>query len=357
MRNLPIAVVLAFTRHHWDVLGLVPAAMIARSSMKSQSLALGSISTRSVIRDSSTSSLLYASLNEESSAADNLLRMVEEISNDQFSPEVISKMTELEQALTAFLEEQTQEKYQNKWSPRPPGTPPPLRMLQNTDGTTPEVSLAKAEIALEKLRARLRREEEALRRAEEALQQSMQEEEILRRAEEALQRSREAADERKLQAIRQTEAAAASAEKARKDTEEAHQVWNQEQPTSPFSSSDYEAVQEQDSYTNVEFFNHDDESIHRGMEAPRSTIPLDFLLGSNGSPLYSSTDINDVRDDYSQAPAGTPILSNWVQYIDGSIHGQVRNSDKFPDGASISTSAVEQGTTGGTVIETSSGSK
>lgn len=279
--------------------------------------------------------------------------MVEEISNGQFSPEVVSKMTELEKALTVFLEEQCQEKYQRKWSPRPPGTPPPFQMLQNTDGTTQEVSLVKAEVALEKLRERLRREEEALRRAEEALQQSIQEEEILRRAEEALQRSREAADQRKLEAIQQTEAAVASAEQARRDTEEAHQAWNQEQST----TRNYEEQVEVEDLYDVAFFNHDDESILRGMEAPRSTIPLEFLIGSNGTPLDYPGEVNGIRDDCVQAPAEIPTLSNWVQYIDGSIHGQISNSDKFPDGASISTSAVKQGATGGSIIETSSGSK
>ncbi len=296
----------------------------------------------------SFTSLLYASQNEEDSpslsSADNLLRMVEEISNDQFSPAVIAKMQELEQVLTAFLDEQGKEKYKQKWSPRPPGTPPPLRVLQNLDAQ--QGSLAKAEIALEKLRERLRREEEALRLAEEALQQSLHEEEILRRAEEALQRSREAAERRKFEAIRQTEAAVVSAEIARRDSEEAAQAWGQQQSATPSSSKNLDDVGDEN-----------DNSLYRGTEAPRSTIPVNLLAGPKGTPVKVSKISVDSSNNDAEAPDGVTILCNWVQYIDGSIQGQVRRSDKFEDGTVIATSAVQLGVKAGSVIETSSGSR
>ena len=302
----------------------------------------------SSLRRRDSTYLLYGSQNEDdsssvsSSSADTLLNMVEEIASGQFSPEIVAKMQELEQSLTDFLNNQGKEKYQQKWSPRPPGTPPPLRILQNLDRQ--QDSLAKAEIALEKLRDRLRREEEALRRAEEALQQSLQEEEILRRAEEALQRSREAAEKRKWQAIRQTEAAVASAEQARKDSEEAARVWGQEQSTiSSDSSKDGSNSDDVD----------DGYAYYRKMDTPRATIPLGFLT----KPNIPTNTVDSVPEDDSTAPLGIPILYNWVQYIDGSIQGQVRNSEKFEDGAVIATSAVEYGAKAGTIIETSSGSQ
>lgn len=254
-------------------------------------------------------------------------------------------MQELEQALTSFLGEQGKEKYQQKWSPRPPGTPPPLRVLQNLD--TQQASLVKAEMALEKLRDRLLREEEALRRAEEALQQSLHEEEILRRAEEALQRSREAAEKRKLEAIRQTEAAVASAEKARRDSEEAAQAWGRQQATTPLP-----VVQEK-----VDDRDDTDVAYYRGSEAPRSTIALNFLVGTKATTLKITNAQDGDPGSDAEAPIGIPVLSNWVQYIDGSIQGQVRNSDKFEDGAVIATSAVQPGVKAGTIIETSSGSQ
>lgn len=298
--------------------------------------------------------LLYGSQNEDESSlsaspADALLNMVEEIASGQFSPEIVAKMQELEQSLEDFLNNQGKEKYQQKWSPRPPGTPPPLRILQNLDRQ--QDSLAKAEMALEKLRDRLRREEEALRRAEEALQQSLQEEEILRRAEEALQRSREAAEKRKLEAIRQTEAAVASAEQARKDSELAALVWGQERSETSSDSTPEETTFNDDD--DDDDGNGEDFAYYRKMDTPRSTIPLGFLT----KPTSPTNTAANIPDSDPMAPPGIPVLYNWVQYIDGSIQGQVRNSEKFEDGAVIATSAVESGAKAGTIIETSSGSR
>lgn len=339
--SMPFTVqVLGFSRH----CGWIPDVSIHKQSR-----------TLSVRKKESTY-LLYGSQNEEepslsASPADALLNMVEEIASGQFSPEIVAKMQELEQSLTAYLNTQGKEKYQQKWSPRPPGTPPPLRILQNLPVDRQQDSLAKAEIALDKLRDRLRREEEGLRRAEEALQQSLQEEEILRRAEEALQRSREAAEKRKLEAIRQTEAAVASAEQARKDSEEAARVWDQEQFIISSDSRNDGTIADDN-------YDYDDDDVegyayYRKMDTPRSTIPLGFLT----KPKTSIDTVDSVLENGSLAPLGIPILYNWVQYIDGSIQGQVRNSEKFEDGAVIATSPVTNGANAGTIIETSSGSK
>ena len=271
--------------------------------------------------------------------AQNLSKMVDEISNDQASPEAVAKMAELEQALAAFLQENSKGKYQKRWSPRPPGTPPPLKIFLGLDGATQKVSMVEAEAALEKLRGRLRKEEEALRLAEEALQQTTHEEEVLRRAEEALQRSREAAEKRKMEALRQTKVAAASIEEAKRAQEEAEQAWGQQQFQ---GNGDHH-------------FSND--SFSRGMEAPRSTIPLEFLVQPTSAPFFVPDVATPAQNDKAIAPPDIPILYNWVQYIDGSIHAKVRNSESFPDGASISTSAVSQGAKAGSIIETSSGSQ
>ena len=105
MRVLPMAVLLACTwNHHRSVLGLFPAAMNSRPSLNLRSPSLGSKFTHATIRVGySSPTLLNATPDEEqsSSAAGNILKMVEEISNGQFSLDVVSKMTELEKALTA----------------------------------------------------------------------------------------------------------------------------------------------------------------------------------------------------------------------------------------------------------------
>jgi len=240
-------------------------------------------------------------------SADALLRMVEEISNDQFSPEVMAKMSELEAVLSDYLEQEQQKKL----SPRPPGIPPPMSYLEPQEDT-----LRKAEDALEKLRVRLRMEEESLRQAEQALQKSMEEEEVLRKAEEALQRSREAADKRKAEAIRRTEAAVASAEQIR--------------------------LQQQQQVDSMPVNNNG-----------RATISLDSLYGDDNGA-------DDERLAYeisTQVPSGLPVLYNWVQYVDGSIRGQVKFSENFRDGSMVSTSPVQQGVQAGSVIGTSTGSQ
>lgn len=327
---------------HWEVLAF------SSSAQKSSHIAAKVELTRTLQRITK-SSLLYAPQDDERPPADNLLNMVEDISNKQFSPQVVAKMAELEKALVEFLEEQSKEKYKRKWSPRPPMMPPPLRMFGGSeDDAAQEVSLAKAEAALEKLRERLRREEEALRLAEEALQQSMHEEEVLRRAEEALQRSREAAEKRKLAAMQQTEAAAASTEEARRAQEEAEQAWGQrESRTESILTSDRQ----------LPLPNPDETLVSRGTQAPRSTIPLDFLLQSSTTPFVVSDSLGIIPDNSTQVPSGVASLYEWIQHIDGSIHGKVRNSDKFPDGSTIATSAVPPGANSGTVIETASGSQ
>jgi DNA repair exonuclease SbcCD ATPase subunit len=255
--------------------------------------------------------------------------MVEEISekdNDQFSPDVLSKMEELEQALSRYLEE-TQKKKEP--SPRPPGIPPSWKFFmtqvsgdkeKEDNGEDKGVSLQQAEKALEKLRQRLRQEEESLAQAEEALKQSMQEEEVLQKAEDALQKSWAAADKRKAEAIRRTEAAVKSAEKLRREQE---------------------AVQD-DIAKEVE-----ETRTTRGTIAinnkPRPTISLQsFLYGK------------EMPDD---APSDVPILYDWVQYVDGSITGRVKGSRNFKDGGTVSTSPVKEGARGGTVVTTASGSK
>jgi hypothetical protein len=271
-------------------------------------------------------------------SADALLRMVEEVSEGQFSPQVVEKMSELEQALTAFLEEEraAQNNSNELLSPRPPKIPPPLQSFIRQEETREERgnSLIKAEKALETLRLRLHQEEETLRKAEEALRQSMEEQKVLRRAEEALEKSRAAAEERKVDAIRRTQEAVESAEKARKEQQAAEQLAREH----GLVGGGGEASTSTGSPTS----------------ASRPTISLSSLGGNDVDDMANNGAEAPVSSD---GPAGVPVLYDWIQYIDGSVTGFVKGSRNFKDGSKVSTSPVPNGARGGTVITTESGSQ
>ena len=241
-----------------------------------------------------------------SSDPDMLLKMVEELTMavDEVTPELYEKMESVELALAKFLEEKSNALSTNIDKPPPPSNPPPMGALYNRN--TLSNDLIRAEQALEKLRQRLRQEEEALFQAEQVLQRSMEEQDILRRAEEALQQSRKAAEQRKAEAIRQTGMAMEAVERSLEE---------QQQQTPP---------------------------------PPRPTMELGNIFG--GRKRSSSSASQGVPD-------GIPILYNWIQYDDGSIRGTIKGSPNFVDGATISTSTVELGAQGGSIITTSSGSQ
>lgn len=275
-------------------------------------------------------------------SADALLKMVEDLNGDSFSPEVIARMTDLERALSKYLEDE-RTALKNKPSPRPPLFPPSWNaFLKQDKKETENSSLRKAEQALATLRERLRREEESLRKAEAALKMSLEEEEVLRKAERALQKSKAAAEKRKAEAIRRTEAAVASAQKARLEQEAAQQSL------------------EEETYDYGEFDDDDDEDdfLSRGT---RGTIAITMpdLSGDDASSSSKTSTNGAVQAPMgaTEVPPGIPIIYNWVQYLDGSISGRVRGSDSFTDGATISTSPVGNGAKGGTIVSTASGSQ
>lgn len=260
---------------------------------------------------------------DSSEAADKLLKVVEDLSEDQVNGKVISKMEELERALSVFLEDARGSSSSGKISPRPPSIPPPLVALGIGDKNSfgGEQSLRKAEEALLKLRERLKEEEESLRKAEEALMRSLEEEEVLRKAEFVLQQSRAAAEKRKAEAIRRTEAAVISAEQTRK----------------------YERKVQQ-------------KAANMQQRETRGTIPLGTFNNENGNFNAGNNDFYFGNNEFNEI-GGIPTLYDWVQDVNGSITGRVKGSDQFVDGTTLSTSPVSTGATGGTVVTTSSGSK
>lgn len=312
---------------------------------------------------------------------DVLLKMVEELTMDEVTPELMIKMERVERALASFLEENAID-----MPPRPPSLPPPMGALYGPPSTSSSSSsppplqqpivenLWRAERALEKLRQRLRNEEEALFEAEKALQRSLQEEqEILRQAEEALQRSRAAAEERKEAAMLRTEAAIASAELARENQRVARKQQQQQQQQQNPNSSAYPTRDDQQGRpsTDVESTKNNSNAPANN-NAPRPTMVLENLfdrLTSKSSSredstlLATSTKANNVIDATNgpapaSAPYGVPVIYDWVQNeVDGSVTGRIKNSPNFKDGATISTSSAAQGAQAWSLISTASGSR
>ena len=84
----------------------------------------------------------------------------------------------------------------------------------------------------------------------------------------------------------------------------------------------------------------------------RGTINLGSLFGFAGSdePTEPATTT-------TSAPKGVPVISNWIQENDGSISGNIRGKVGFRNGEGITTSPVQRGAQGGTVVTTKSGSQ
>lgn len=166
--------------------------------------------------------------------------------------------------------------------------------------------------------------------AEEALKRSLEEEEVLRKAEEALQKSRAAAKKRKADVMRRTEVARALAQEAREEAAKQNVLEDAFEPTQGRGTI--------------------------AINKPRQKTPLASLYAEGGEDnLQGGAD--EISSSSGKAPAGIPTLYNWVQYVDGSITGRIKNSRNFIDGATVSTSPVPAGAKGGNVITTASGSR
>eukprot|EP00980_Cylindrotheca_fusiformis_P013543 scaffold3450_cov114-Cylindrotheca_fusiformis.AAC.48 len=234
-------------------------------------------------------------------------------------------MEELEKALSVFLAKSENPKTGVR--PRPPTVPPPLAALgisidHNHRG---ELSPGNAKEALQKLRQRLKEEEQSLRKAKEALLRSYEEEKVLERAEMVLQRSRQAAEKRKAEAIRRTEAAMLSIDKARQSERDAEET-----------------------ATKL------DKGLGTG--ARRSTVSIDSMINSK-EDRRTFDDTGNKSQFGLNKTVGVPTLYNWTQDNYGSITGNVRGSEIFRDGETVTTSPVQMGTKGGVIVITTSGSR
>lgn len=294
---------------------------------------------------------------ENVALAEELQRLVENIPEDDTNSQLSERIFLLEQTLSHFVQESKR--------PRPPGTPPPLRILGNDDdmnqmgmsfGNNPDLLIDQAGRVLHELRVRLEEETEALRLAEAALEQSIREEDILRRAEEALQRSIQAAEKRKQAAILKTAAAVASTEQIRNESEQVANTLeiNTEEWATQLGNQQLQSSNEND----MNFLSQPQSSNNSTDTDTRRTMPISatLSLGATSSPPLS--DFNQGPGSLNQqSPQDVPVLYNWVQQTDGSIRGQIQNSPRFQDGVSIATSAVPGVVGTGTVVETLSGSK
>ena len=313
-----------------------------------------------------------------------LLQIAEELSAEEFTPETMAKMEELEIALSNFLEEtnaalleQEQQEGQSQQQPTPPLNSPLNAQFetnekayelqqqqsgwQERDLTT---DLAYAGTALELLQQRLRQEEEVLQQAEWALPQEsfqdlpdsdLNDEGVLQQAEEALRKSREAAEKRRLEAERRSLTAARVSAGFRRQQMQQQQPEQNKQVIETFGGVN--AYEEE----STPFENQGDQSEDVPDTNMRPTIELRSLTQEDSSregseSIYATSEGADQQTG-SRAPESIPILYNWVQDEKGCITGYVRGSSNFKDGAKISTSPVSFGAQGGGIVATESGSQ
>ena len=183
----------------------------------------------------------------------------------------------------------------------------------------------KAEVSTEMERERLERV------GAETMGLPLHESEVLRRAEEVLIRSRTAAEKRRLES-----------------DNVGLQVCEASEETCTGTDEKIDSVMD-------DTIGPSDNPPYRGLEAPRKTVPLDALSGLSGR-VTSTSEAITLDAGVSPAVRNIPTLCNWIHCADGSIRGQIYNSNIFPNGAEISTSVVSYRVTRGTAIETSSGS-
>ncbi len=280
---------------------------------------------------------------------DSLFEMVQELAGtEEFTPESMERMEELQIALANLVEEASEtlmeQESQLALGPKPPSIPPPGSLLGMEDQESYQQrdlasDLTKASAALELLQERLRMEEQALNNAMlpnyfeetptfEDMDDSdfvLEEQDILFQAEEALRKSREAAERRRLEAEERSLNAARL-------------------------SAGYREEQEEKKEADFDFFQDEDESNIPQQNVPRAQKrPTMELASLFGTPPPTSTS--------TSSPSGVPVIYNWIQNDDGSISGNIRGSPNFRDGAKISTSSVLEQARGGTIVATVSGSR
>jgi hypothetical protein len=317
---------------------------------------------------------------------DMLLKMVEELTMDEITPEIMSKMKKVEIALDNFLDEKgavllekpEEEQKQESSKPHPPSIPPPgtlfeeedaaddkeddgtlqIRQQQNQEDVEEKISidyLKQAGDALKKIRYRLQQEKGVLFNAEQPLQRSLDEQEILRQAEEAFQKSLEAAAERRSSKVEATE----------RQQEQQKEI----RQNSLVSNNDNETPSQNNSNINK---NQTILPANIIGTRQRPTIELGSIFEKQNTKRRRKINENNYDDESSQATSeqqrgnnkklpegipGIPILYNWKQCDNGSITGNIRGSPNFCNGATIATSTIPQGARGGTIVATSSGSR
>jgi hypothetical protein len=355
---------------------------------------------------------------ENTKDPDFLLQMVEELAMEEFTPDTMAKMEEVEIALANFLDEISaalleQEQHRlNEGRPKPSSIPPPGSLLEMEDSDELQMQqsgwqqqqdrdlatdLAKAGTALELLQQLLRSEEEAVLEEERDLQSeyiyeeqqyesttfdeqqeyfeeqqqesttTFDEQDVLFQAEEALRKSKEAAEKRRLEAERRSITAARVSAGYRRQQMQEQEQQQQQQQQQQHQEEEEQLLLRQDQPVTETFGTVDpygeentpSQNQQQGGESeddffPRTKRRATIELGSLFGKRGTGESVPEID---SRVPEGVPILSNWVQDKDGSITGNIRGSMNFRDGAKISTSCVSKGAREGTTIATQSGSR
>ena len=95
-----------------------------------------------------------------------------------------------------------------------------------------------------------------------------------------------------------------------------------------------------------------------GKARPGATISLGFFnFGQKSEEDQAQTGSAAPAKKVSSAPRGVPTLSQWKQNGDGSIIGTISGSKAYGEGETITTSAITSNAEGGAVVQTRSGSR
>eukprot|EP00535_Pseudo-nitzschia_heimii_P010237 CAMPEP_0197191022 /NCGR_PEP_ID=MMETSP1423-20130617/22649_1 /TAXON_ID=476441 /ORGANISM="Pseudo-nitzschia heimii, Strain UNC1101" /LENGTH=545 /DNA_ID=CAMNT_0042643549 /DNA_START=282 /DNA_END=1919 /DNA_ORIENTATION=+ len=300
-----------------------------------------------------------------------LVQMAEELANEEFTPETMAKMEQLEIALTSFLEETSAallERGQQDGQSTSTFETNENQSQSQWQERDLAANLSYAKMALEFLQQRLRQEEEALLQAEWALPQEsfenepepdIYDEDVLLQAEEALRKSRDAAEKRRLEAERRSLTAARVSAGFRQ-----RQVQNQQPEQDVPVMEPFGEVNPYEEEI-IPFENQDDKYDDVPYTSRRPTIELRSLTQEDppGETFESADTTGEGFDPTAMQQAGVrdpeslPIIYNWVQDEEGCISGSIRGSSNFKDGAKISTSPVPFGARGGATVATASGSR
>jgi hypothetical protein len=200
-----------------------------------------------------------------------------------------------------------------------------------------------------------RKQDLMLQKARDVAERKKKEEEQRKRNEVEAQRQREVQErqaqleQRRKEAEAKQEAAAKAAEARRREQEE--------KKAAAAATAEAKRQQIEEQRAAAERARQAQEALQ--VAKPRATISLFELFGGRDDDEDTEEPSKTLAQPkiVSSAPRGVPVISSWTQGRDGSITGRISGSPNFRDGERVTTSPVSLSAAGGTVVQTSSGSR